>query len=140
MPRHLEIIEGCAWFHLPEGSVFSVACDLLYKTKISFPLYLCGLNKTLIHWELSLQKVELLNTKRNWLLNTKKQRNEVFSWYKDNKRLKSRHKAYRMEKEHCRIETKHCRDGNLCGLCKSSFSCSLYLPLPKKHCFFVSLC
>ena len=59
MPRHLEIIEGCARFHLPEGSVFSVACDLLYKTKISFPLYLCGLNKTLIHWELSLQKVEL---------------------------------------------------------------------------------
>ena len=25
----------------------------------SYPLYLCGLNKPLIHWELSLQKVEL---------------------------------------------------------------------------------
>ena len=36
MPRHLEIIEGCARFHLPEGSVFSVACDLLYINKNLF--------------------------------------------------------------------------------------------------------
>ena len=28
----------------------------------------------------------------------------------------------------------------LCVLSKSSFSCSLYLPLPKKLCVFVSLC
>ena len=28
------------------------------NTKNSISLYLCGLNKTIIHWELSLQKVE----------------------------------------------------------------------------------
>ena len=44
----------------------------------SYPLYLCGLNKTLIHWELSLQKVELFR-------------------YKDNKRLESRYKGLQRE-------------------------------------------
>ena len=34
----------------------------------SYPLYLCGLNKTLIHWELSLQKVEYFTSMQLRLL------------------------------------------------------------------------
>ena len=61
MPRHLEFIEGCA-LCLPHGnSAFSVACDLLYKTKISFSLYLCGLNKTFIQREFQLAKLKYLH-------------------------------------------------------------------------------
>ena len=49
MPRHLELIESCASC-LPHGiSVSSVACDLLWLPQNSYPLYLCGLNKPLIH-------------------------------------------------------------------------------------------
>ena len=63
MPRHLEFIEGCAWFHLSVGSVCSVACDLLWLPQNSYPLYLCGLNKPLLHcvtsgsWVVKLQQI-----------------------------------------------------------------------------------
>ena len=59
MPRHLELIESCASC-LPHGnSVFSVACDLLYKTINLFFSLTLWLNKTLIHRELSHAKLKL---------------------------------------------------------------------------------
>ena len=58
-------------------------------------------------------------------LNTKTQRKEVFYRYKDNKRLKSRHKALR---------TKNFVDF------VSSFAALCIFLLRKMLCFFVSLC
>ena len=57
-------------------------------------------------------------TSESWVIKHKKEliikhketkKRSFFSWYKDNKRLKSRHKAYRMETKHSRMETKHSR-------------------------------
>ena len=64
MPRHLELIESCA------KPLFLCRLRPTLSTKNSFPLYLFGLNKTLIHWDLSLQILEFFNSKHDSIVNS----------------------------------------------------------------------